>query len=301
MADEQNTAAAAGAGAADAGAAAAAGAGTAQAARSAVADNASPEPWWASADLKLEDDVKTFWSQKAAPDLATALKTGMHASKLVGERNVLEVPNPNDMANWKGWEVLGWTPDAAKYTVDLPETAKDMGDLAEGYKGFHDHLVKQFHSQRVPLNAAKALASEIVAYNVAQLREADAAIIREKQELEGGLRREWGQSYDANKEMARRAMQTMGLGEEDAAELDALVSSPRMVKLFHKIGAQLGEDRLVTAKGAAGSSVEDARAKKAALEADPAKRQALFDPSHPHHALIKSEREALQNIINAAA
>jgi hypothetical protein len=295
MADEQNAGGAPDAAAAAAAAAAA----TAQAAQSAVADNTSSEPWYATAGL--DDDVKTFVSGKQFATIGDALKAGMHADKIARERNVLEVPDPNNIAAWKGWENLGWTPDEAKYAVDLPEGAKDLGDLAEGYKGFHQHLVKQLHGQRVPLNAAKTIAAEIVAFNVAGIREADAAIARERTELETGLKREWGGAFDANKEMAKRAMQTFKLGEADAGEIDALLGSTRMVKLFHDIGQMMGEDKLVTAKGGQGGGVEAAKAAKLALESDPAQMAALTDPANPHHARVKAERERLQQIIFASA
>lgn len=257
------------------------------------------EPWYATAGL--DDEIRTFVAGKQFPSLADALKAGMHADKIARERNVLDMPNPNDLASWKGWEHIGWTPDATKYDVGLPDKLKDMGDLAEGYKPFHDHLVKTMHANRVPLSAAKALAADIVSFNTAAIAETDAAIAREKQELEGGLRREWGQSYDQNKELAKRAMQTFGIGEADAAELDAVITSPRMVKMFHKLGEMMGEDKLVTAKGAAGTGIEAAKQAKLALESDPAKMAALRDPAHAQHAMIKAERERLQQIIFASA
>lgn len=261
------------------------------------ADGGGAKPWYDS--YGLDDEARAFIAGKGSQTPADGIKSWMHADKIARERNVLEAPDVNNIQGWKGWEALGWTPDAAKYDVPLPETAKDLGDLAEGYKGFHDHLVKQLHARRVPLSAARELAGELVAFNVAGIREADAAIAREKQELEGGLRREWGQAYDANREMAKRAMQHFKVGEATAGQLDAMMGSAEMVRLFQEIGAALGEDRLVTVKGGSSQGVDQARAAKAALEADPAKRAALFDTSHAQHALVKAERQRLMDIINA--
>jgi hypothetical protein len=67
--------------------------------------------------------------------------------------------------------------------------------------------------------------------------------------------------------------------------------------MFHKLGTMMGEDRLVTAKGQQNGGIADAQARKAALEADPAKMAALRDPAHAQHAAIKAEREGYQKII----
>ena len=292
--DGAGAAGAAGGAGADAGAAAAAAAAAAGAGAGAGA-GASGEPWYASAGL--DDDVKTFVSGKGFGSIGDALKAGMHADKIARERNVLDMPDPTNLAAWKGWENLGWTPDAAKYDVALPETAKDLGDLADTYKTFHDTLAKTLHEQRVPLSAAKAVAAAVLDFNLKGLREADAVMARQRSELEGALKAEWGQNFEANKELASRAMRTLGIGEAESAELDAILSSPRLVKLMHSLGTRLGEDKLVTAKGGSHGGIEAAKAEKAALEADPAMMRALRDPSHAQHQLVKQKRVQLQATI----
>ena len=260
------------------------------------AGGAGSEPWYSS--LGLDDETRQFVAGKGFQSAADAFKAHLSADKLVRDRNVLPAPDVNAINDWKGWEALGWTPDAAKYQVDLPEAAKG---LDKSYEAFHQQLVQKLHANRVPLGAAKALAGEIAGYNARALADLDAQIAREKSELEAGLKAEWGARFDANRELAGRAMKTLGIGEADAGELDALMGSARMVKLFHKLGAAMGEDRLVTDKGGFGqSTVDQAKAQKAALEADPAKLMALRDPAHPQHKAVTEERERLQQIIFTA-
>jgi hypothetical protein len=254
------------------------------------------DPWYAA--FGLDDEARTFLAGKGAADPATAIKSWMSADKLVRDRNALDAPDVSNIAGWQHWDKLGWVSDPAKYQVELSAEAKTkLGEAAPFYEKFHADVVKQMHENRVPLPQARKIADAMLAYQAQAMDEVNGIVARDTAELEAGLKRDWGQAYDANREMATRAMKTLGIGEQDAAELDALVGSPKMVQLFHKIGAMMGEDKLVTTRGGSDATVDQARAAKAAIENDPAKMKALNDPAHPQHAAVKAERERLQAII----
>lgn len=257
-------------------------------------DKGAAAAWYESKDLGLEDELKTYYAGKQYPDLKTALKSGREAENLARSRNVLEKPDPKKLTEWKGWTELGWTEDPAKYEIKAPDEKalrfKYDGELWGEFRKFA-------HENRIPLPAAQAIHDKMIEFwgkRMDALEAQGASAIRETEEA---LDKEWGADKERNREIARRAAKTFDIGIEDMAELDKVIGSPRLLKMFHAIGAKLGEASLVgdDARGGAGApgTVAEIEAELNRLEADKDFLEALKDPRHRRHKDVTAQREQL--------
>ncbi|MGL5447880.1 MAG: hypothetical protein ACRDBL_11280 [Rhabdaerophilum sp.] len=260
---------------------------------------AGGDPWFSKADLGLSQETRDYLSTKNYGGLEDAFKAKRTFETLARDRNALTAPDPAKLGEWDGWQKLGWEPDAAKYGQGAPVYEKFKGD--PDFEPFHADIVKTAHELKVPLPIAKALADKIGGHMFARNEQLDAAEVREKTALDQALRTKWGPQYDANVEMAKRAARATGLGEADQGELEAILSSPRFIEHFHRIGSMMGEDKLVTASNSGAGGVgtmgpHQARAERLRLENDPDYVQSLRDPRHPMHQVNKEKRSRLTQI-----
>ena len=253
------------------------------------------EPWFTRADLGLAEEDRNYLGNKTYASPAEAIKAMRTFETLARDRNAITGPTAGKELEWDGWEkVLGWTPDAAKYTLEPPKLKEGVPYLPE----FHDALKASLHGARIPPTQAK-----LVAETLGKAFEADfeASLAQnaaaERQKIDG-LKQEWGTKYDAKVGIARQAAAALGVGKEDASQLEDLVGAPQMLKLFARFGEMMGEDKLVTAQnggqgGFGGQSPAAASAELARLNADAEFVRSLSDARHPLHEVNKAKRASL--------
>lgn len=262
----------------------------------------APGPWWGKADygLAADPELTRFLEGKNFPDLATALKSGMHADTVARDRNAFERFDPAKARDWKHWQELGWEPDVAKYRLQRPKAAADMKDFDDGMLGA---LSKAAHDLRLPVNQAQGLYDAAFDYMLDLGKRSDAIEAQERQKLDGELRAEWGAQYEERRMRSKQAMAALGVADGDAAQLEALMGVPSTVKLFEKIGALLGEDRLVSHQGSAGAMSQwSAKAEMGRLSGDQDFVRSLSDPRHPQHeANTRRWRELSAATVSRAA
>jgi hypothetical protein len=129
------------------------------------------------------------------------------------------------------------------------------------------------HKHGVPAEAGRQLMADYYAFEKGLLEEqANAFKAQVTQELTT-LQGEWGDKFDANKEIADRAFRAFGAqaGIGDA-ERDAIIETiglAKAAKLFHAIGSKLGEAQGVTgdtldfgSKAAVQKQLDDLRQKR---------------------------------------
>lgn len=256
-------------------------------------------PWYASPDLGFEGETLEFFKGKNYPDSKTALSSLVHADRLARDRNVIPKPDPQKLRDWPHWADLGWVPDSSKYSLkppgQLPKGLQYDGELTE-------HLRKVAHEERVPLGALQRLADEMLTFQGQRFSTLEASQMAEHQRLNGELDKTWGNDRKRNTEMARRAATALGLGAEDAEELNKVIGSPRLLKLFHGLGEKMAEMSLDLgpADGVTGlpSSIADLRGELAKLEGDKDFMAAFRDERHPQHDMRVNQR---MQIIQAIA
>lgn len=244
-----------------------------------------PKPFYDS--WGLDDQARQFIAGKGYPDPVTFARSAMESDRLARDRNVIPKPDPNNLKGWDGWSELGWKPEPADYQLKRPQTP-------EGFKympAFEDHIRKVAHENRMPLSHAQVMLDAMVGFAVKDIDATNAALIRADAERQTQLKGKWGGDYDRNAELAQRAVNHFGVSETEKALLKDALGDVRVIELFHQIGAQLGEDTIVTSSGAAlPASLDALQAELNRLHADPAWSKALNDPRAPNHKEVAAQR-----------
>lgn len=253
------------------------------------------DPWYAKAELGLSQEARDFLGAKNYASIEDQIKAHRQFETLARDRNAITGPAPGKELEWEGWEKhLGWTPDATKYGVEKPKLKDGVPYTPE----FHDTFVKTLHANKVPPVLAKAIIEGMGKHYESTHEATLHAIAAEDAAVTAELKQEWGANFTQNEELAKRAAQFFGIGQEDMAELEDVIRSPRLVKMFHKLGAAMGEDKLVSpangGQGGFGSqSPATARAQRLALEADKDFVASLGDARHPLHAINTEKHKKL--------
>jgi len=126
--------------------------------------------------------------------------------------------------------------------------------VPEGQDGaFAGEAAKWMHEAGIPVAQAQALATKWNEYQASQAKAADLARQQQGEADVSALRKEWGGQYDANVELGKRAVRTF-VGEGQEAEkllgsLEGAVGAGQLLRLFHRIGANLGEGSLTPGAG----------------------------------------------------
>ena len=258
------------------------------------ASGGAPKPF--HADWGLDTSAAEFIAGKGFASPAELVKSALNADKLVRDRNVIPAPDAAKLADWEGWEKMGWTRDPAGYKLadaQVPEGLTYSKDMDGAF-------AKLAHEARLP----PALASQVRDGLLTMLKsEQDALANRgaaETRQLQQQLRQEWGSQYDANMELARRAAQASGINVQDAATLSKLTDAPGVLKLFQRLGESMSEDAL---KGGGGGrnfnmTPEQAAAEQRKLSADRDFMSKLSDKRHPEHPDVAAR---WQNLIEIKA
>lgn len=137
--------------------------------------------------------------------------------------------------------VVPESPDG--YTLPVPEG--EDGAFAKTASAW-------FHEAGIPPAQAEKLATkwnEFAAAQRAAAAEAEAAAEAQAEatfkEQDASLRKEWGDKYDANIELGKRAFREFGFTEDIVDAVEAKVGPAELFKIFAKIGRGLGEDTAV--------------------------------------------------------
>ncbi len=158
--------------------------------------------------------------------------------------------------------------EAAKALQDLEgQTAKP--ESADAYKlpvpdgqdgAFAGEAAKWMHEAGIPVAQAQALATKWNEYQASQAQAADLARQQQGEADVSALRKEWGGQYDANVELGKRAVRTfVGEGQDAQALLSSMegaIGAGQLLRLFHRIGTNLGEGSLAPNGGNSDSSAE---------------------------------------------
>jgi len=245
------------------------------------------KPW------NLEKDGVDWIEGHKFTDPAAVIKSAKHFESVARDKNAMVRPEKGKEKEWAGWEDLGWIKDEKQYTFEEPK------DLPKGMlydKGMDESLRKFAHENRIPLATARAARDLIVAGQKKQYEQLLGEGAKSAAELKETLIKDWGADYQTNTELARRAMAALGIGVMDAAELEAVVGAPRLVKLFHGIATKIGEQALPAAGGGSpgmAMTPGQARAERLRLEADKDWMKTFTDARDPQHAGAVARRTQL--------
>lgn len=151
-----------------------------------------------------------------------------------GSKNLLELPGPDadpaKMAEF--YNKLGRPEDPGQYGIEPPEngdpemtnwfktTAHELGlttkqaqELFNRYNGFASEKMQSM-GQQASQNAERDIAS---------------------------LKQEWGQGFDAQIDMGRRAAAALGFDADRLSKYESVLGTGEMLKLFATLGSKMGE------------------------------------------------------------
>lgn len=257
----------------------------------------TPEPTPSSWRDGLSDDLRNHPELVNIPDTAGLAKMYVGQTELVGRKGVI-LPKEDD------------ADDKARFYSELgrPDTADDydLGDFAPG-EGlpWSDTVQTSMMTAMHTAGLTNGQVNDVVrAYAESQGQEFEGLqerIAEATSEVEKGLRKEFGSSYDAKIDLANRAF-AMAAGDK-ADEIRQIVMGDgtrlgdnlALVRMFARLGESLGEDSL-RGGGASASfakSPDQAKAELSTLAIDENFEKVLMDRNHPEHQRAVDRRAAL--------
>lgn len=245
------------------------------------------QPWFAGIQ---DEGLRGYVQTKGFKDPAALAESYRNLEKLQGvpQDRLLKLPEKPDDPAWNDvFGRLGKPADPKGYEL------KFEGDpsFAERFAGvFHEaNLTK---AQAAKLNEAwNGYVNELIQQDEQARKERDAAEMQE-------LRQKWGQQFDANAELGRRAGREFGLSEQEFAAISSALGSGKTLELFQRIGSKLGEAAPFNPQGGNGGgsgfgiTPEAAKARIQALTADKEWAARYLNGG----AAEKAEMERLQKI-----
>ena len=149
---------------------------------------------------------------------------------------------------------------AYRKAIGVPEKPEDYKleakDLPEGVK-LDEKLTAEFRAKAHELGMSQAGAEKLFAwYNQQVVGSLKASVESQKATVEAWqktVRDQWGQNYEPNVRLARRAFAAFG-GKELAEFMDKTGAgeNPAVLEAFRAIGAAISESKLIEPKGAPG-------------------------------------------------
>ena len=229
--------------------------------------------------LRAEPSLQTFDS------VDKLAKSYVNAVKKIGGDPANLVSIPQDGESW----------DSFYNQMGRPETPEgyNFGDDPDNELEFYRNATHQLGlSQDQAQNMLELYASvqeeQTEADNQAT---ADFAV---NSQIE--LKREWGTNYDGNLDQAQRAF-TQFATPEFSALMDetGLGNHPELVKAFAKIGATMGEDRLIVGSGLGQSQISphDAKDQIQSLYSDKEFSKSYRDNKDPGHKAAMDKMDKL--------
>ena len=196
----------------------------------ASAPTAANSNWFDS----IEDaELKGYVQNKGWKDpveLATGYK---NLEKLLGGEKLPLPKGADDKDGWsRVYDALGRPKTAEDYKLPVPEG--DPGTFAKAASA-------KFHELGISAQQAQSLAEW---WNQTQTGQAQNVQQQSAQQAEadiGSLRSEWGQAYDENLELGRRAAREFGLDQAKLSAIEQGMGTKGMLEFMAKIGRGLTE------------------------------------------------------------
>ena len=229
--------------------------------------------------LRAEQSLQTFDSvDKLAKSYVNAVK------KIGGDpANLVSIPQEGE--SW----------DSFYNQLGSPETPEgyDFGDDPDNELEFYRNATHQLGlTQEQAQNMLELYASVQEEQNEADNQAtADFAVDSQIQ-----LKREWGANYDGRLDQAQRAFNQFATPEFiSLMDETGLGNHPELVKAFAKIGATMGEDRLIVGSGLGQSNISphDAKEQIQSLYQDKEFSKAYRDNKEPGHKAAMDKMDKL--------
>lgn len=215
-------------------------------------------------DAIQDADLKGYVQNKGWSDPVELANGYRNLEKLLGGE---KIPMPKGDADAEGWsrvyDALGRPKSADDYKLSVPEGFGDP-EFAKAAAG-------KFHELGLSARQAQALTDW---YNQTQGGALEAVQAQQSQKAEqelSGLRSEWGQAWEENVELGRRAAREFGLDEAKLNAMENAMGTGEMLKFLSRVGRGLTEHTFESGRTTTsfGMTPEAARQRLGALRGDP--------------------------------
>ena len=214
----------------------------------------------------LSDDQKGYVQTKGFKDPSAVLESFRGLEKTIGAKaeHVIKLPENMDSPEGRAiWEKLGAPKDAKEYKIEIP---KEFGDEALA-TGLRDVAHKSGMTHKQVENLVTWFNGHNEGLNKVALEEHQAKATQEND----SLKKDWGQAYEQNKEIANRAALKLGVDKDLLMGLAEVLGPAKAFKGLYELGVKTGEAAFVGGKSAGGDVMSPAHAQQRIkeLKADP--------------------------------
>jgi hypothetical protein len=250
---------------------------------------AQPSGYWLEgADAETQAWAQQ-WGHESPMHVVKALR-GMERLKGAAANELVRIPKAEDAeAMAKLWTQLGRPEKPDGYELPERPPTEGMIDLRPALLPLaHEAGLTQRQVQMLEPALTKVL-GELGAQEQEKL---EAQRVGDEQ----ALKREWGQAYEQNLEVADRGAEALGLEQAEVQALARSLGPGKAIRILHRIGKGLGEHTFVDGEGRPGGfafTPASAQAEIARLKTDEKFQAALADRSHPGYRDAKARERQL--------
>jgi hypothetical protein len=228
-------------------------------------NGAAPQDWTTG----FPDEVRGVIQTKGWKGPADVVGSYQNLEKLLGaDKAGRAIVPPKDDAAPEEWAAfygkLGRPEKADGYKLPVPD-----GDAGE----FAATAASWFHEAGLTAKQAETLAAKWNDHMGGTLQSQQAEFEQKAAIDLQELQKEWGGQFEANSELARRAIREAGLSQDEGKAIERALGLGKAAKVFAFLGKQFAEAPMKGGEGAGrgtfGATPADAKARIAALKADP--------------------------------
>ena len=225
---------------------------------------AAPQDWTTG----FPDEVRGVIQTKGWKSPADAIGSYMNLEKLMGaDKAGRGVVLPKDDAPAEEWaqfyQRLGRPESVDGYKLPLPD-----GDTG----AFAKTAAQWFHEAGLTTKQAETLAAKWNEFSSSTMEQQEAQFSQQSALDMQDLQKTWGDKFEANAELARRARREAGLSDAEGQAIERALGLKKAAEVFAFLGKQFAESPMKGGEGATagrfGGTPEDAKARIAALKSD---------------------------------
>lgn len=184
----------------------------------------------------LDENSRGYVQNKGWKSPNELLESYQNFEKLHGvpKERLLKLPEKEDAPEWNEiYERLGKPKDAKDYNLKMPEK--------HGDQKFMDWSRQKFHELGLTKKQAEKLSNEWNQYQGQRMAENETAYQNNLQKQEMELKSKWGAAHEQNINIAKRAVEGLGIKPEMIDQLEMAMGFSGVIELFHNIGSRTGE------------------------------------------------------------
>lgn len=229
----------------------------------------------------LPEEIKSNTAIQQFTDVGALAKSYIHAQSMIGKKGVVVPSEKSAPEEWDSFYKAIGRPELDKYELQTKE-------------GFNEDLVKAFketsHKAGILPKQAQAQLEWFAQYEQSKVEAAMKASQEEAKTQVEALKKEWGEGFTKNIQIAKAARDAVG--EEFAAYLEksGLGNDVNVIKALAHLGKFLGEDKL---RGVSDGKLGSTPAEVAAEHEEMQAKMYAMSPNDPQYATIRSKVEML--------